>query len=449
MIVLLCVLNLLPSLGETTRVSLFEPIPGLDIAFKIEPLGMLFALVASVLWIITTLYSIGYMRGNNEKNQTRFFAFFSLSIGAVMGLALSSNMFTLFLCYEALTFATYPLVTHKGNEAARKGGRIYLGILLFTSVCFLLLALCWTFIATGTTEFTVGGILEGRLSHVALGVLFCLYMFGIGKAGLMPFHRWLPNAMVAPTPVSALLHAVAVVKAGVFTVLKVTVYIFGIDLLDTSNASQIILYVASFTIIAASLIAMRQDNLKTRLAYSTIGQLAYVTLGAALATSAGIIGGALQIAMHAFGKITLFFCAGAIYTKTKKTHVSQLDGLGKLMPITFGAFFIASLSIIGLPPLGGSWTKWYLLLGSVESEYWFVMAVLLISSLLNIAYLLPIAIRGFLLPLPPESVQTKGSTEAPIACVIPLAVTALLSVALFFVAEPLFALLAPLIEGNP
>lgn len=443
---LISIINLTPLSANSPTVVLASFIPQLPIAFKLEPLGLLFALVASSLWLLTTQYAMGYMRGNQEKHQTRFFICFAVSIAAAMGIALSANMVTLFIFYEVLTFATYPLVTHKGDERARRGGRIYLGVLLTSSVLFLLAALIWTYVLTGSTDFVQGGLLaqqEVPIGLSALGLLFCLYMFGIGKAALMPFHRWLPNAMVAPTPVSALLHAVAVVKAGVFSVLKVSIYIFGLDTLSQAFVTDIVLYVAAFTIITSSLIALSQDNLKARLAYSTISQLSYVTLGASLATSMGLLGGALQIPMHAFGKITLFFCAGAIYTATHKSHISSMDGLGRKMPITFFCFFIGSLSIIGLPPFGGSWVKWYLMLGAVDADRLFLIAVLLVSSLLNIAYLMPIVIRGFFMPNPDGESAMK---EAPINMVFPLMVTAAGTLALFFAAEPLVDLIQPILS---
>ena len=275
------VVSLLPAVfaGERPVSVLAEPIPGIPIALEAEPLGMLFALIASVLWIVTTLYSIGYMRGHGETNQTRFYAFFAVAIGSTMGIAFSQNLFTLFIFYELLTLSTYPLVTHAGTQEAMRGGRVYLGILLSTSIVFFLLAIIWTWTIADTTDFRVGGILAGKTSPFVIGLLYALFAFGIGKAALMPFHRWLPAAMVAPTPVSALLHAVAVVKAGVFSILKVTLYVFGLDLVSTSWASGWLLWIAAGTIIIASLIALQQDNLKRRLAYSTISQLSYIILG--------------------------------------------------------------------------------------------------------------------------------------------------------------------------
>jgi multicomponent Na+:H+ antiporter subunit D len=430
------------SAGGRPELELLTVVPGLVLAFQLEPLGMLFGLVASGLWIVTSIYGFGYMRGHHEKNQTRFFACFAIAISAALGIAFARNLFTLFLFYEVLTFSTYPLVTHHGTEKAMRAGRVYLGLLVSTSVLFLLFAVVWTYVLAGTLEFVPGGILRGRASDGVLTLLLALFAFGLGKAALMPFHRWLPAAMVAPTPVSALLHAVAVVKAGVFSMLKVLIYIFGIDMLHETGISFWLMVVASFSILVASVRAIGKDNLKARLAYSTISQLSYITLGAALATSSAVVGAALHIAMHAMGKITLFFCAGAIYVATDKTEVSQMAGLGKRMPVTLFAFFVGSLSIIGLPPGGGAWSKWYLMLGAAEAHEVVFIGVLMLSSLLSIAYLMPVVARGFFAPAPEG--EGEGIREAPLMVLLPLCFTAAGCVLLFFLAPDIYALLLPI-----
>lgn len=434
--------------GPTEKVTLLTVMSGLDIAFAIEPLGMLFSLIASGLWCVTHLYAVGYMRGNKETGHTQFFAAFSFSIGATLALAFSANMFSLFIFYELLTLSTYPLVAHKGTAEAKKGARTYIGILMGTSIGFLLTAIVWTWTLTGTLDFEKGGILAGHISGGMVAILLALYAFGIGKAALMPFHRWLPSAMVAPTPVSALLHAVAVVKAGVFTMLKVGVYIFGTDFLAETGASQWLMWLAAFSILAASVVAMTKDNLKARLAYSTVSQLSYITLGMALATSMGVIGGGLHIAMHAFGKITLFMCAGAIYVAYHKTEIRQMTGLGRAMPFTYLAFLIGALSIIGLPPLGGSWSKWYLMVGAADTGQIIMIAVLMISSLLNVAYLLPIVAKGFFVqPSNPSSdVPASGIKEAPFLCVLPPCLCALGCIVLFFYSSAIFDLIEPIVR---
>jgi multicomponent Na+:H+ antiporter subunit D len=417
--------------GKLPQIGLFSVVPGLQIAFKVEPLGMMFGLIASGLWIINSIYSIGYMRGNQEKHQTRFYMYFALALSATMGVAFSANFFTLFLFYELLTLATYPLVTHQESEDARRGGRVYLGILMGTSMLFLLPALVYIWYATGTTDFVAGGILTGQLGPGATAFLLALCLFGIGKAALMPFHRWLPAAMVAPTPVSALLHAVAVVKAGVFSVLKVVVYIFGVDNLRSGGSATLLLWVACFTIVSASVVAMRSDNLKRRLAYSTVSQLSYVVMAATILAPLSLVGAAMHLAAHAVGKITLFFAAGAIYTAAHKTEVSQLDGIGRRMPLTMGAFALASLSMIGLPPAVGFISKWYMLSGAMAAQQWLVAAVILLSTLLNAAYFLPIVYRAFFVA-PAHDPHDHGHGEAPLPMLIAMSLTSLAVLVLFF-----------------
>lgn len=413
------------------ELELLAPVPGLKIAFAVEPLGMIFAGVASFLWIVNSIFSIGYMRGNKEPRQTRFYVCFAIAIGATMGLAFAENLFTLFICYEILTLSTYPLVAHHKNDDARRAGRTYLGILLGSSIILFLPAIIATWVFTDTLSFATDGIMTGKVPHVIGSVLLLLYLYGIGKAALMPIHRWLPAAMVAPTPVSALLHAVAVVKAGVFTIVKVAVYIFGLDYLRELALADIALYLAGFTIIVASIVALRQDNLKRRLAYSTVSQLSYVILAALILSPLSTMGAALHIAVHAFGKITLFMAAGAIYTAAHKINVSQLDGIGKRMPWTMGAFTIGALSMIGLPPAGGFLSKWYILLGALEAEQMFALAVIVGSTLLNAAYFLPIVYAAFLKPEATDA-QDHEHGEAPLPIVMALVITASATILLFF-----------------
>jgi multicomponent Na+:H+ antiporter subunit D len=430
-----CVLQVLPAVlaGQRPAWVLGSMLPGLQIAFRAEPLGMLFALIASGLWIVNSLYSIGYMRANGEANQTRFYVCFALALAATMGIAFAGNLFTLFVFYEVLTLVTYPLVTHHGSDAARRGGRVYLGLLMGTSIVFLLPALIAVWALAGSTDFVPGGILRGTLGHAGLAALLALCVFGIGKAALMPFHRWLPAEMVAQTPVSALLHAVAVVKAGVFSVVKVIVYIFGVDNLGNAGldgAADWLVVVAGFTIIAASLVALGADNLKRRLAYSTVSQLSYVLMAAAVLAPLSLVGAALHIAAHAVGKITLFFAAGAIYTAAHKTEVSQLDGIGRRMPWTMGAFTIAALSMIGLPPAVGFVSKWTMLSGAMSAQHWPAVGVIVASTLLNAAYFLPIVYRAFFVAGTDDPHAAHG--EAPWPMVLALCTTAAATVGLFF-----------------
>ncbi|MEM1113211.1 MAG: monovalent cation/H+ antiporter subunit D family protein [Pseudomonadota bacterium] len=438
--------GLLPELYAGLRPAVYigEVLPGLQIAFKVEPLGMMFAALASGLWIINSVYSIGYMRGNNEKKQTRFYTCFALSLGAAIGIAFAGNLFTLFLFYEILTLSTFPLVSHKGDEVTVRSARIYLAILLCTSIGLFLPAIIWTYVIAGTGDFTVGGILEGKISGPDVGLLLALFVFGIGKAAVMPVHRWLPSAMVAPTPVSALLHAVAVVKAGVFTITKVIVYIFGVDFLFSQPSSAWLSYAAAFTIIVASLVALRQQNLKRLLAYSTVAQLSYVVLAAAVLKPLAEIGAAVHMVAHAFGKITLFFAAGAIYTAAKKTELHQLYGIGRRMPWTMAAFTIGALSMIGVPPTAGFVSKWYILAGAFQADNLLAIFTIIASTVLNAAYFLPII---FMVWFAKEEAGGKDHGEAPPLVVLALTTTALLTLGFFIFNGPVIDLETQLVQG--
>ena len=428
--------------GNTPTLKLVPLFPGVDLIFSVNPLGAIFGLVASFLWIAASIYTVGYMRGNNEKNQTRFAFFYAIAIHAAMGIAWSGNLLILFVFYEILTFSTYPLVTHKQTDDAKKAGRLYMSILVGSSVVFLFPAILWVWYASGTLNFSDGGIISNNIPSRYLPFLLGLFAFGIGKAALMPIHKWLPAAMVAPTPVSALLHAVAVVKAGVFSILIIVVYIFGHTNLLSSGASEWLIWLSSFTIIASSIVAISKDDLKARLAYSTISQLSYIVLGAALASTIAIQGAALHIVMHAVGKITLFFVAGVIYVSLHLTKVSELDGQGKSMPLVFLAFFIGSLSIIGVPPMGGSWSKLFLMLGAVQSEYLFIIVILCLSTLLNVYYLLEIPARAFF-----KNKKKEIQVNMPIMAATPTVFTAFLTIVLFFYLEP-FSKLIDLMVGK-
>ena len=412
----LVVLGLLPTVlaGGTPEATSPDVIQGVAFGFRAEPLGMLFALVASTLWILNSLYSIGYMRGNDEPRQTTYYVCFAVALASTMGIAFAKNLFTLFIFYEALTLSTYPLVAHRRDAEAMRSGRLYLLLLLGTSMVLFLPAIIATYTITGTLDFSPGGILGGKIGTGLTAALLALYVFGIGKAAVMPLHFWLPAAMVAPTPVSALLHAVAVVKAGVFTIVKVAVLIFGIDALAVTGQSGWLTAVAGATIILASLIALKQDNLKRRLAYSTVSQLSYVILGVAILAPISVVGAAMHIAAHAFAKITLFFAAGSIYTAAHLTEVSQLDGIGRRMPWTMTAFAIGALGMIGVPPTAGFLGKWFMLAGSLQTANWVALAVIVISTVLNAAYFLPIVFRAFFRPLPTAAHSLSAAAHEPV-----------------------------------
>ncbi len=416
--------------GKTLYYNLFTILPGVTISLRADPMSMIFAMVASSLWTIAVFYSMGYMRGLNEHAQTRFNACFAIAIFGAIGVAFSDNLFTMYLFYEIVSVCTYPLVAHHQDQEGYDGGRKYLVYLTATAKAFLLPAMILIYVLTGTLDFATDistGIFPDGVNKGLVVMLYIFCLFGFAKNGVMPFHHWLPGAMVAPTPVSALLHAVAVVKVGVFCTTRVMLYVFGVDLMDAFNLGVPTAYFVGFTIIAASVIALSKDNLKARLAYSTVSQLSYIILGVALLTPAAIEGGLIHIVNHAFSKITLFFCAGAIYVAAHKKEISEMEGLGKVMPFTFGAFAIASLSMIGAPPVAGFVSKWNLLVGSVQAHQIGILLILLASTLLNAAYFLPVSYRAFFGKLPPGEPYT-GIKEAPLSMLIPILIACFISV---------------------
>jgi multicomponent Na+:H+ antiporter subunit D len=426
--------------GDAPGLVLFRILPGIELAFSVDSFGLLFAAGASLLWIATTFYSIGYMRSLDEHAQTRYFACFALALCTTLGVAFAANLFTLFVFYEALSLVTYPLVSHKETDEARAGARKYIVYLLGAAKVGLLTALILVYNLTGDLGFQPGGIFPAELVQeqpTLLLVIFALFLFGFAKNAIMPMHSWLPAAMVAPTPVSALLHAVAVVKTGVFSTLRVFLFLFGAQSMRSVGADDLALGFAAVTIIVASLLALGQDNLKARLAFSTVSQLSYILLGAALLNPDGITGAAAHITNHAVSKITLFLCAGSIYVSAHKTKVSELSGLARRMPWTMAAFALASLSVIGLPPTSGFISKWHLALGTLQAEHPVLLGVLLVSSLLNAAYLWPVVYKAY---FGKEESPPAEEVRENVWMVVPLTLTALGSLLLGIFPGPVLEL---------
>ncbi|MGB2842365.1 MAG: monovalent cation/H+ antiporter subunit D family protein [Halobacteriota archaeon] len=432
----LIVISMIPVIigGDVIKCTFFTAFPGVDFGFEVDAFGLIFAITSSFLWILVSSYSIGYMRSLREHAQTRYYFCFAWAIFGAVGVALSGNLLTMFVFYEILTISTYPLVAHDQTPEALFAGRKYLAYLL-SSGCFFLAAVVLTYHFAGTTDFVSGGIpnLASEASRGVLMVLFAIFLLGFMKAAWMPFHSWLPTAMAAPTPVSALLHAVAVVKAGVFGVVRTVCYVYGIDLMSELGLGIILVSLAAFTMIVASLFAIAQDNLKRRLAYSTISQLSYILFGVALLNPMGVEGAMLHIPFHGFMKITLFMCAGAILVVTGKKNISEMGGIGRTMPVTMVAFTIGALGMSGIPPVCGLISKWYLCLGTLDAHALSLLAVLMISSLLDIVYFFPIIFTAF---FGNSEEWTDGGNknektvikEAPLFMLVPIALTATFSV---------------------
>src|SRR5512136_2089056 len=427
---LLCIVAL-PSAFATQPVSTppFEVLPMLSLQLTADALGLLFASLASLLWIITTVYNFGYMRGRGEHGQTRYYACFAITIASVMGVALSSNLFSLFVFYEILAIAAYPLVVHKQTAEALAAGRKYLIYTQGGGIA--ILAGMMTLLGMGSTlDFIAGGNPSiANLAPEFARIAFLLLMIGFGvKAALVPLHGWLPSAMVAPTPVSGLLHAVAVVNTGVFGILRLMWYLFGPDQVAALNLQWIVIGTAVVTIIVGSFLALVQDDFKMRLAYSTVSQLSYMVLGAAVLLPAGIsgvsdagriaavIGATYAFTAHALGKLTMFFVAGTVAVETGRTKISELDGIGRNMPWEFAAFTLAALSMAGLPPMAGFIAKFYLGLGVSAGDpgQWWILLVLVGASVLNLAYFLPVVIRAFYRTGASDTLSVRPTLRGPV-----------------------------------
>ncbi len=422
--------------GKIYTYTLCTLFPGVSVSFCVDGLSITFALIATFLWGLATSYNIGYMRGLHEHAQTRYYSCFAIAIFGAVGVAFSANVFTLYLFYEIITVFTYPLVAHHQDAEGFAGARKYLVYLMGTSKLFFLPAMVLTYVLCGTLDMRLGDIVHGMFppevvanSPNLVRLTYVLYIAGLAKAALFPFHNWLPSAMVAPTPVSALLHAVAVVKAGVFSVSRIILSGFGTETMHSLGMGIPTAYLAAATIVGASLVALTKDDIKARLAYSTVSQLSYVIVGVAMLTPSAVEGGLLHIPNHAFSKITLFFAAGAIYVATHLKKISLMNGLGRRMPWTFGAFALASLSMIGMPPVCGFVSKWYLVNGALQAHQIVLLVALLASTALNAGYFVPIIYRAFFLKPAPD-VDLEQFREAPAVMVAPLCFTAAMSLVL-------------------
>jgi len=433
----LTVLSMTPAIlaGKAFEITPFVILPGISLKLRVDALGLIFGTISSFLWILVTFYNIGYMRALKEHAQTRYYFCFAVAIVGAVGVAFSGNLFSLYFFYEIITIFTYPLVAHHQDEEAYEGARKYMVYLTGTAKSFFLPAVILTYVLAGTLDFAPSGITKGIFPADAnptlVTITYILFIAGFAKAAMMPLHNWLPSAMVAPTPVSALLHAVAVVKAGVFCISRVMLSVFGVGLLNSLNLGIPTAYFASFTILMASIIALTKDDLKARLAYSTVSQLSYIVLGVALLTPSAVTGGLIHIANHAFSKITLFMCAGSIFVALRTKKISEMGGIAKQMPFTIAAFSIAALSMIGVPLVCGFVTKWYLALGVLEARQNFFLIVLLASTILNTGYFFPVILKtifGKPNEGDPGAVQTQGLHEAPAFMVIPLFLTAIGSI---------------------
>ena len=409
----------------------------LDIYLKIDKLGVFFSLLVSVLWIFTTFYSMEYMKHEGKEN--RFFAFFLVTLGVTLGISFSGNLVTLYLFYELLTLVTFPLVIHSGSKEALKSGTKYL-IYSFVGATFVLLGMILLFTITNGLDFYPKGIIKDfNLNKTLISISYVVMFLGFGvKAALVPFHSWLPNAMVAPTPVSSLLHAVAVVKSGVFALIRITYYVFGMEIVKQIYARKYLLLFVTISILMGSFLALHQSNLKKRLAYSTISQLGYILLGLLILNRNAFVGGLLHLINHAVIKITLFFCVGTIMYTRGKTDINEIKGIGKEMPYTMWCFTISSISLIGIPPTNGFVSKWYLAQGGLIEGKIIFPAILLISALLTAMYLLPIiTVAFFRRDEEHKGLEQIEVREAPIKMLVPIILITFITIVLGLYPNPI------------
>lgn len=398
-------------------------LPGVDLLLRVDALALLFVSLSTFLWLLTTIYAVAYF--GESPHLSRFFGFFSLCVAATIGVAMAGTLVTFFIFYEFLTLSTWPLVVHNGDARAMAAGRRYLAYTLAGS-SVLLVGIVWLQSQAGPIEFAMRDRLAS-VDRTTLQAIFCLLIGGLGvKAALVPLHGWLPAAMVAPTPVSALLHAVAVVKAGAFGIVRIIYDVYGSSLVDDLSLGVPLAALAALTIIYGSLLALRQTDIKRLLAFSTVSQISYIVLGAAIYGPYSTIGGLAHLVHQGFMKITMFFCAGAFATQMRIHKIDELDGVGRAMPWTATAFTVGALGMIGTPPIAGFVSKWYLGVGGVQAAQSWVVLTLATSTLLNAAYFLPLVYRAWFLPLPGDHPQNR---EHSVWLIAPAVVTAVLSIA--------------------
>ena len=409
------------------EINVIEVLENITISFNLDYLGLVFLVVSNGLWFMTSIYANRYLKLNDYSRHGSFFIFFLISMMSTNAIIYSANLFTTFIFYEILTLATYPLVTFKSDEKSILSGKKYLYYLLGTSIIFLLPAIIITYNVTGTLTYTENGIFSAH-DYNLINLLIVLFLFGVAKSAIMPFHKWLPTAMVAPTPVSALLHAVAVVKSGVYILIKIMIYIFGLNVLKDIGADLFILF-ASLTIILSSIIALKQDSIKLRLAYSTIGQLSYIILGVAILAPYSILASVLHIIFHALGKIILFLASGSITTQTGIKNVTKMDNLSSRLPYTCLLMSLGAFIMVGLPPTIGFISKWYLVIGIIESNQLYLLIIIIASTILNASYYFPLIYRSYFIT---NNINVEIKNEEDIQLIAPVIIIGLISIILFF-----------------
>ncbi len=416
----------------------------LNLSFSLDGPGRFFSALIALLWPFALLYAFGYM--SKDGKQPVFYFFYTLSYGMTCGVAFSGNLLTLYAFYEMLTLCTIPLVMH-GYTRAHRHAAVKYAVYSLGGAAFGFMGTMFLLYETGSTEFVLGGLLGGDASPLVQSMfLVCFFGFGV-KSAIFPLSGWLPTASVAPTPVTALLHAVAVVKSGAFALIRIVYFCFGAQTLRGTVAAQIAMGFALFTVVYGSAKALQSGHFKRRLAWSTVANLSYIVSALLLCTSAGLYAALFHMLAHALTKMCSFLCAGAFLHQTGKERLEDLYGIGRRMPVTFTCFFLSSLSLVGVPPFIGFFSKWRILLaamGDVGVWGYLLLGALLVSALLTAMYTLTVCIRAFFPAKGKDLFEKSDIREADIRMLLPICLFALLTLVCGIFSQPLFSLISSL-----
>lgn len=433
--------------GETARVVLARPLPNVDLAFSVEPLGALAAAVIAGLGALHALHAVGVVRAKQERAPALLLALIALASSATMAAAFSANLFSFFVAYQALTLAAFPLVAHRGDDESRKAARTFLATLLVSSIGLFMPAMIWTYALAGALDFQPGGVLAGRVSALTANALLAMFVLGLAPTAIPPMHRWLPASYVAPSPALVAIQALAVLPMGGVGVLKIAAFVFGPALHDAAAAARLLIVLAGTGMCAAALIALAKQDIRERLAYSCMAQSLAVTMGALLALPAGLFAAALQVTALACSAATLTMAAGSTEAVTGRRAVVDYAGLGRVMPWTFAGFAVASASMIGLPPFAGAWAKLWLITAAASAGLWWAAALAGVAAILTFAHLAPLAANALAARAPTDAF--KRPDGASILLVAPVVLSAAATLWLLVLADPLASFLAPTWTPTP
>lgn len=433
--------------GASARVVLARPLPNVDLAFALEPLGVLMAALIAILGAPHAVHAAGVVRATHEKAPARLMAFLALAMASALAVAFSANLFSFFVAYQALILTSFPLIAHRGDDESRASGRIYLATLLAGAIGLLMPAMVWTYAIAGALDFQPGGVLAGRVDPWTANALLVLFVFGIAMAAMPPMHRWLPAASRAPNPALVSTHALTVLPAGGVGLLKVAALVFGPALIDARIAAQALMVLAGVAMCVTALIALSKQDIRERLSYSCLTQLLAVAMGALLATSMGLFAAALQVVALSCAAATLTMAVGTVTAATGRTAIGDYAGLGRVMPWTFAGFALASASMIGLPPFSGAWAKLWLITAASFAQLPWAAALAGIAAVLTFAHLGPLAANALAGKAPTDAF--KRPDGASILLAAPVILSAAATLWLLVLADPLATFLSPIWTPAP